>query len=146
MYKRFCRKVNGVGSQMPIMHYAELHREFAEHITNPNSLLQRVPAMPNNHFLEQIPNGFLLEVRGRATWKYQSKTDCDLSEWIVIKDLTIGVLTTTKLTTMGFGFHNWEEQLGRKGIRDLETGNHLAILIACWAYILSNLLVEHKAV
>jgi hypothetical protein len=45
-------------------HYAELHREFTEHIANPTSLVQRVSAMSKNHWLEQILNGSLLEVRG----------------------------------------------------------------------------------
>ena len=41
--------------------YAELHRGFTEHITNPNSLVQRVPAMPMNQSLEQMTNGSLLD-------------------------------------------------------------------------------------
>ena len=123
-------------------HYAELHRGFSEHITNPCNLIQRVPAMPNNHTLEQFPNRSLLEVRGRATWKYQPIAKCDLSEWIAIKELTIGVTAATKFTAAGVGFDNWEEPSRRRGSRGLETGNHLAILIPCWAYILSNFLVE----
>lgn len=98
--------------------------------------------MPNNHSLEKSPSETLLEVRSRATWKHQSNTNCDLSEWIAIKELTIGVMAATKFTAVGNESHNWEETSGRRGIGGSETGNHLAILIPCWAYILSNFLVE----
>ena len=98
--------------------------------------------MPSDHKLEQFPNGSLLEVRGRATWKYQPNANCDLSESIAIKELTIGVTVATKFTAVGDGFHNWEELLNTGDKRSSETGNHLAILIPCWAYIFSNFLVE----
>ena len=122
--------------------YAQLHRGFTEHITNPNSLVQGVPAMPNNHSLEHIPNGSLLEVRGRATWKYQPNKTCDLSEWTATKELTIGVIAATKFTAEALEFCNWEETSGSRGMPSSENGNHLAILIPCWAYILSSFLVE----
>ena len=84
----------------------------------------------------------MLEVRGRATWKYQPNKNCDLSEWSATKELTIGVTAATKFTAVGLEFYNWEETSGGRGIRSSENGNHLAILIPCWAYILSNFLVE----
>ena len=123
-------------------HYAELHHGFIKQITNPNPFVRRVPAMPNSYSLEQISNGSLLEVRGRATWKYQPNKNCDLSEWIATIELTIGVTAPTKFAAVSPGFYNWEETSGGRGTRSSKTGNHLAILIPCWAYILSNFLVE----
>ena len=124
------------------VHYAKSHRGFTEHITNPSSLLHRVPAMPKNHTLERFTNRSLLEVRGQATWKYQSSIKCDLSKKIAIKELTIGVTAATKFTVTGVGFHKWEETLGDVDYCGSEAGNHFAILIPCWAYILSKYLVE----
>ena len=123
-------------------HYAESRRGFPERVINPHSLIQRVPAMPNNHILEQFPDGSLLKVRGRATWKYESNTRCDLSERIATTELIIGVTAATKFTAVGVGFHNWEEISDERETHGPETGNHLAVLIPCWAYILSNFLVE----
>ena len=90
--------------------------------------------MPKNHKLEQFLNGSLLEVRGEATWNYQSNTNCDLSESKIIKELMIGSTVATRFTAADDGFHNWEERT--------ESGNHLSILVPCWAYILSKFLVE----
>ncbi|KAL9100062.1 MAG: hypothetical protein Q9163_004520 [Psora crenata] len=123
-------------------HYAELHHGFTEQITNPNPIAQTVPAMPDGYSLEQFPNGSLLEVRGQATWKYQPNQNCDLSDRIATKELIIGIAAPTKFAAVGVEFHDWEETLGKTGIRRSETGNHLAILIPCWAYILSSFLVE----
>lgn len=70
---------------------AESLQEFTDNITNPKTLLHRVPVMPSNPKLEQFPNGTLLEVRGQATWQYGANGKCDLSESVVTKELTIGV-------------------------------------------------------
>ncbi|MCJ1395929.1 hypothetical protein MMC18_008815 [Xylographa bjoerkii] len=98
--------------------------------------------MPSDHKLEQFPNGSLLEVRGQATWEYQANANCNLSESTAIKELTIGVTVATKFTVVGDGFHEWEETFNTRGKSGLESSNHLAILIPCWAYILSSFLVQ----
>ena len=122
------------------LHYAETHRGFSESITNPASLIRRIPAMPNDEKLEQFSNGTLLEIRGRATWNFQPNTQCNLSESVAIKELIVGVTIATTFTAVGDGFQNWREAFDTRDIS--EQGNHLAVLIPCWAYILSNFLVE----
>ena len=100
--------------------------------------------MPSNPKLEKIPNGSLLEVHGRATWRYQPNAKCDVSESVLIKDLTVGISVATKFTAEGSGFRNWEGTCNTKDKGISATGNHLAVLIPCWAYILSKLLVERQ--
>ena len=86
--------------------YAKSHRKFTDNITNPKSLLHRVPAMSSDPKLEQIPHDSLLKARGRATWKYQPNAKCDLPESIVIKDLTVEFSVATKFTAEDRGFQN----------------------------------------
>lgn len=124
--------------------YANSHRKFTDNITNPKFLLDRVPAMPSNPKLEQVPNGSLLEARGRATWTYQPNAKCDLSESVIMKELTVGFSFATKFTAEGSGFRNWEDTCNIRDKGSSATGNHLAVLIPCWAYILSKLLVERQ--
>ena len=67
---------------------------------------------------------------------------CDLSESITTGGLTVGVNVPTKFTTEGASFRDWREMLNKGEQAGSEIGNHLAILIPCWAYILSEFLVE----
>lgn len=124
--------------------YAKSHQIFTDNIVNPKSLLHRVPELPSDTKLEQTPSGSLLEARGRATWRYRSNGKCNLPESVVIKELTLGFSHATKFTVEGSGFRHWEGTCNTRDKGSSASGNHLAVLIPCWAYILSKLLVERQ--
>ena len=54
----------------------------------------------------------------------------------------IGVTAATNFAAVVDGFHDWEQTFYTRDKSSSESGNHLAILIPCWAYILSSFLVE----